>query len=98
MAKEVCQGIDAGGLHFKVGDMGARNALSIEAVHSFCEYTRGANGASLWGVEAWKGSGDTGSDVGDSRNLVLAKRCWYKIGCERGSFNGDGLEVVLVER
>ncbi len=67
MAQEVCQGVDAGGLHLKVGDVGARYALGVEAVHGLGEYARGANGASLWGVEARKGSGDTGLDVGYRR-------------------------------
>ena len=67
MAQEVCQGIDTGGLHFKISDMRTRNALGIKAVHGFCEDARGANGAALWGVEAWKGSGDACLDVENSR-------------------------------
>ena len=67
MAQEVCQGVDASRLHFKVGNMATPNALGVEAVHSLGEYARGANSASLWGVESWEGSGDAGLDVGDRR-------------------------------
>ena len=67
MAQEMCQSIDAGSFHFKVGDVRARNTLPVKAVHGLGEYARGANSASLWGVESWKGSRDAGLDVGDRR-------------------------------
>ena len=67
MAQEMCQSIDAGSFHFKVGDVRACNALGVEAVHGLSENARGANSAALWGVEAWKGGGDSSLDVAESR-------------------------------
>ena len=59
VAEEVGEGgVDAGGLHFEIGDVEFAQLCFVEFLQGFLEGAFDLYGAPLWAIEAWQCGGD----------------------------------------
>jgi len=58
VAEEIGEGVDAGGLHFEIGDVEFAQLCFVEVLKGFLEGALDLYGATLWAIEAWECGGN----------------------------------------